>query len=87
MAMTAINLIIANDIFCLLLDLPQICVVNSVQQGSIIAEYDVSGTTYAPEGSIFDSNRLKVLYISNISIIELQNVGLLDSLLSLEEYM
>lgn len=38
----------------------QICVVHSVQQGPIIAEYGVTGTTYAPEGVVFDSSGIQV---------------------------
>ena len=40
--------------------LSQICVVNSVQNGPAIAEFGVSGTTYAPEGFVFDSTGIQV---------------------------
>lgn len=35
--------------------------VHSVQRGPLIAEYNVSGTTYAPEGIIFDSAGTQVV--------------------------
>ncbi|OMO70808.1 Cation-transporting P-type ATPase [Corchorus olitorius] len=39
-----------------MMSVSKICVVNSVQHGPPVAEFEVSGTTYAPEGFIFDSN-------------------------------
>ncbi|KAK2660111.1 hypothetical protein Ddye_006644 [Dipteronia dyeriana] len=39
-----------------MMSVSKICVVHSIQQGPVIAEYGVSGTTYAPEGIVFDSN-------------------------------
>ncbi|TXG52550.1 hypothetical protein EZV62_021719 [Acer yangbiense] len=39
-----------------MMSVSKICVVHSIQQGPLIAEYGVSGTTYAPEGIVFDSN-------------------------------
>lgn len=47
-------------IFSLAFPLSQICVVDSVKSGSAIAEFGVSGTTYAPEGFIYDSNGIQV---------------------------
>lgn len=44
----------------------QICVLHSVNQGPIAAEYSVSGTTYAPEGFIFDSTGIQVIYLQNM---------------------
>lgn len=41
--------------------LEQICVVHSVHHGAMLAEYSVSGTTYAPEGFIFDNRGMKVM--------------------------
>ncbi|XP_024029035.1 calcium-transporting ATPase 3, endoplasmic reticulum-type [Morus notabilis] len=38
-----------------MMSVSKVCVVHSVQRGPLIAEYNVSGTTYAPEGIIFDS--------------------------------
>ncbi|KAJ4842744.1 Calcium-transporting ATPase 3, endoplasmic reticulum-type [Turnera subulata] len=39
-----------------MMSVSKICVVHSVHHGPVIAEYSVSGTTYAPEGIIYDSN-------------------------------
>lgn len=39
----------------------QICVVQSADHGPAISEFDVSGTTYAPEGTVFDSNGQQVI--------------------------
>lgn len=41
----------------------QICAVHSVHRGPTIAEYSVSGTSYAPEGMIFGSSGLQVLIL------------------------
>ncbi|XP_035538996.1 calcium-transporting ATPase 3, endoplasmic reticulum-type isoform X1 [Juglans regia] len=38
-----------------MMSVSKICVVHSVEHGPVISEFDVSGTTYAPEGIIFDS--------------------------------
>ncbi|XP_042986212.1 calcium-transporting ATPase 3, endoplasmic reticulum-type isoform X3 [Carya illinoinensis] len=38
-----------------MMSVSKICVVRSVEHGPVISEFDVSGTTYAPEGIIFDS--------------------------------
>ena len=38
----------------------QICVVHSVHHGPVVSEYGASGTTYAPEGVMFDSNGMQV---------------------------
>ncbi|KAK4559876.1 hypothetical protein RGQ29_008884 [Quercus rubra] len=39
-----------------MMSVSKVCVVHSVERGSVISEYSVSGTTYAPEGIIFDSS-------------------------------
>ncbi|KAK4859213.1 hypothetical protein QYF36_001528 [Acer negundo] len=39
-----------------MMSVSKICVVHSIQQGPVITEYGVSGTTYAPEGIVFDNN-------------------------------
>lgn len=36
--------------------------VHSVGRGSVISEYSVSGTTYAPEGVIFDGTGMLVTF-------------------------
>lgn len=38
-----------------MMSVSKICVLHSVNRGPLDAEYNVSGTTYAPEGFIFDS--------------------------------
>lgn len=38
----------------------QICVLHSVNHGPMAAQYNVSGTTYAPEGFVFESNGMQV---------------------------
>ncbi|GAY48005.1 hypothetical protein CUMW_108690 [Citrus unshiu] len=43
-----------------MMSVAKICVVHSVQQGPIIAEYGVTGTTYAPEGVVFDSSGIQL---------------------------
>ncbi|KAJ4701596.1 Calcium-transporting ATPase [Melia azedarach] len=43
-----------------MMSVSKICVVHSVQQGPVIDEYDVSGTTYAPEGFVFDSSGIQL---------------------------
>ncbi|XP_050266596.1 calcium-transporting ATPase 3, endoplasmic reticulum-type isoform X1 [Quercus robur] len=37
-----------------MMSVSKVCVVHSVERGSVISEYSVSGTTFAPEGIIFD---------------------------------
>jgi hypothetical protein len=49
-------------ILALLLLSGQVCVVHSVERGPVVSEYCVSGTTYAPEGIIFDSTGMQVIY-------------------------
>ena len=39
----------------------QVCVVESAKRSPVATEYSVSGTTYAPEGIIFDSTGMQVL--------------------------
>ncbi|KAF4352230.1 calcium-transporting ATPase 3, endoplasmic reticulum-type [Cannabis sativa] len=39
-----------------MMSVSKVCVVQSVNRGPLIDEYSVSGTTYAPQGTIFDSN-------------------------------
>lgn len=39
----------------------QICAVHSVEHGPVISEFGVSGTTFAPEGIIFDSTGTQVI--------------------------
>lgn len=41
----------------------QICVLHSVNHGPLASEYNVSGTTYAPDGFIFDSMGVQVLFL------------------------
>ena len=36
--------------------------VHSVERGSVISEYSVSGTTFAPEGIIFDGTGMLVTF-------------------------
>ncbi|KAJ0025104.1 hypothetical protein Pint_08630 [Pistacia integerrima] len=43
-----------------MMSVSKICVVHSVQQGPLIAEYGVSGTTYAPEGIVLGSNGMQL---------------------------
>jgi hypothetical protein len=38
----------------------QICVVESAKSSPFVTEYGVSGTTYAPEGRIFDKEGVQV---------------------------
>ncbi|KAH0990081.1 hypothetical protein GBA52_001564 [Prunus armeniaca] len=38
----------------------KVCVLHTVQHAPVISEYSVSGTTYAPEGTIFDSTGLQL---------------------------
>lgn len=39
-----------------MMSVAKICVFNSAEHGPLVAEYGVSGTTYAPDGTIFDSS-------------------------------
>ncbi|XP_021284926.1 calcium-transporting ATPase 3, endoplasmic reticulum-type [Herrania umbratica] len=43
-----------------MMSVSKICVVNYVQHGPAVAEFGVSGTTYAPEGFIFDSSGIQL---------------------------
>ncbi|GLU15955.1 hypothetical protein SLE2022_324060 [Rubroshorea leprosula] len=43
-----------------MMSVSKICVVNSTQRGPLIAEYGLSGTTYAPDGIIFDSSGMQL---------------------------
>ncbi|XP_027148407.1 calcium-transporting ATPase 3, endoplasmic reticulum-type [Coffea eugenioides] len=43
-----------------MMSVSKICVLQSVNHGPIAAQYSVSGTTYAPEGFIFDSNGIQL---------------------------
>ncbi|KAF5739482.1 calcium-transporting ATPase 3 endoplasmic reticulum-type isoform X1 [Tripterygium wilfordii] len=43
-----------------MMSVSKICVVHSVRHGPVISEYSVSGTTYAPEGVIFDRNGIQL---------------------------
>ncbi|XVF36444.1 hypothetical protein REPUB_Repub19eG0059100 [Reevesia pubescens] len=43
-----------------MMSVSKICVVNSVQNGPAVSEFGVSGTTYAPEGFIFDSTGIQL---------------------------
>ncbi|GKV20049.1 hypothetical protein SLEP1_g30224 [Rubroshorea leprosula] len=43
-----------------MMSVSKICVVNSTQRGPLIAEYGLSGTTYAPDGIIFDSSGIQL---------------------------
>lgn len=45
----------------------QVCVVESAKRSPVATEYSVSGTTYAPEGTIFDSTGMQVLYCFLVS--------------------
>lgn len=47
----------------------QVCVLHTVQHAPVISEYSVSGTTYAPEGLIFDSTGLQVIYFCIFGIL------------------
>jgi len=48
----------------------QICVLQSVQQTPITAEYGVSGTTYAPEGVIYDNGGAQVVFFFDICLLQ-----------------
>ncbi|KAJ8773265.1 hypothetical protein K2173_028442 [Erythroxylum novogranatense] len=43
-----------------MMSVSKICVVQSVRHSPLTAEYSVSGTTYAPEGVIFDSSGMQL---------------------------
>lgn len=43
-----------------MMSVSKVCVVHSVERGSVISEYSVSGTTYAPEGIIFDGSGMQL---------------------------
>jgi len=44
----------------------QICVLQTVQQTPVTAEYGVSGTTYAPEGVICDNEGAQVVFFFHV---------------------
>ncbi|KAG5065337.1 hypothetical protein JHK86_009068 [Glycine max] len=43
-----------------MMSVAKVCVVESAKRGPVVSEYSVSGTTYAPEGIIFDSTGLQL---------------------------
>lgn len=43
-----------------MMSVSKICVIHSVRHGPVTAEYSVSGTTYAPEGIIFDGDGMQL---------------------------
>ncbi|KAJ7966509.1 Calcium-transporting ATPase [Quillaja saponaria] len=43
-----------------MMSVAKVCVAHSIQHGPKITEYSVSGTTYAPEGIIFDSTETQI---------------------------
>ncbi|CAI0450476.1 unnamed protein product [Linum tenue] len=43
-----------------MMSVSKICVLDSFHHGPLITEYSVSGTTYAPEGIIYDNNGLQL---------------------------
>ncbi|GLT61741.1 hypothetical protein SLA2020_344240 [Shorea laevis] len=43
-----------------MMSVSKICVVNYTQHGPLVAEYGVNGTTYAPDGIIFDSSGIQL---------------------------
>jgi Ca2+ transporting ATPase len=43
-----------------MMSISKVCVVRSAHRGPVSAEYNVTGTTYAPEGIIVDSAGLKL---------------------------
>ncbi|XP_052306671.1 calcium-transporting ATPase 3, endoplasmic reticulum-type isoform X4 [Populus trichocarpa] len=45
-----------------MMSVSKICVVHSVHHGPTIAEYSVSGTSYAPEGIIFGSSGMQIQF-------------------------
>lgn len=47
----------------------QICVVQSADHGPVINEFSVSGTTYAPEGTVFDNNGQQVTITSPLDYV------------------
>ncbi|KAM3736360.1 hypothetical protein ACB098_10G157200 [Castanea mollissima] len=49
-----------------MMSVSKVCVVHSVGHGSVISEYSVSGTTYAPEGVIFDSTGMLLEFPSEL---------------------
>jgi len=49
-----------NFLYQILCFVAQVCVVESANRGPVVSEYSVSGTTYAPEGIIFDSTGMQV---------------------------
>lgn len=55
------GLLISNILKCF-----QVCVVQSVHRGPITNDYAVTGTTFAPEGMIFDSAGMQVNCFSSV---------------------
>lgn len=51
-----------------LLELGQVCVVRSAHRGPVTSEYNVTGSTYAPEGIILDGAGLKVCFHNPIAV-------------------
>ncbi|XP_075641211.1 calcium-transporting ATPase 3, endoplasmic reticulum-type [Castanea sativa] len=49
-----------------MMSVSKVCVVHSVGHGSVISEYSVSGTTYAPEGVIFDGTGMLLEFPSEL---------------------
>ncbi|KAI5655174.1 hypothetical protein M9H77_32361 [Catharanthus roseus] len=43
-----------------MMSVSKICVLHSVNHGPMAAQYNVSGTTYAPEGFVFESNGMQL---------------------------
>ncbi|KAK8465394.1 hypothetical protein PHAVU_009G072366 [Phaseolus vulgaris] len=43
-----------------MMSVAKVCVVESANRGPVVSEYSVSGTTYAPEGIIFDSTGMQL---------------------------
>ncbi|GAV56597.1 E1-E2_ATPase domain-containing protein/Cation_ATPase_C domain-containing protein/Cation_ATPase_N domain-containing protein/Hydrolase domain-containing protein, partial [Cephalotus follicularis] len=43
-----------------MMSVSKICVVHSIHTGNVISEYNVTGTTYAPEGIIFDLSGMQI---------------------------
>ncbi|GMP88289.1 hypothetical protein CsSME_00040327 [Camellia sinensis var. sinensis] len=46
-----------------MMSISKICVLHSAHHGPATSEYSVSGTTYAPEGFIFDSDGMQVFFL------------------------
>ncbi|XP_014500933.1 calcium-transporting ATPase 3, endoplasmic reticulum-type [Vigna radiata var. radiata] len=50
-----------------MMSVAKVCVVESANRGPVISEYSVSGTTYAPEGIIFDSTGMQLDFPAELS--------------------